>query len=125
MPFDVEPQPPMLNPLSFTKDEAAAMVGREIVGLADALDYKTVDGARGLIISSERTSGNFGAFEYRVAVQWRDREGNVSKPELLTKEEIRCYTRPLSLRERIASAKAAARQERQVWGQSPDRGLKR
>lgn len=54
MPFDVEPQSPLLDPLSYTKEEAEAMIGTKVVELYSPYDYAVVDGHRGKIFSTER-----------------------------------------------------------------------
>lgn len=96
----------MLDPLSFTSEEAQALVGTEMVQLLD-VGSRTVSGDRCKIVSTHKVfSEEFeGLFEYRVGVQWIDREGNVSKVKQFSKLELQRLARPLQLREKAASVK--------------------
>lgn len=125
MPFDVEPQSKLLDPLSYTKEEAEAMIGIKVVGRFSPDDYVVVDGHRGEVVSTERVVDFGDTFHHKVGVQWKDREGNTSKPELMTKEELDSHTRRLSLAERIAENRAAARQSKHACVTCSQSRLKR
>lgn len=96
-----------LNPLGFSKEEAEIMVGKHIVQLTENATGKKVSGRVGQIVAAEQKPTFIGnRYEYFVAVQWRDRDGNVSKSFCLNKQQIKHYTRPLRIQEIAASQHA-------------------
>lgn len=115
--------PAMLSALSFTKQEAAEMVGKRLVGLEQGYDSHWHSGHQGRVVGSEkveRYSGN--NYEHVVLVEWTDREANTSKPERMDKEQVRVFTRKPTLLEHIGTIRAANRETKQ---QTQKRGLRR
>ena len=89
-----------LDPLSFTKDEAEAMVGKRVVELTRGMDGKLVSGRRGEIVAADQLPEPIdNRYRYCVLVQWTDREGNRSRPRRYSKEELAHSTRPLRIQE--------------------------
>lgn len=93
---------PMLNPLGYCEAEAIAMVGKEIVATLEGFDGRRFDGHRGLIIATQKST-YMGQYEYCLVVQWKDRMGDVSGPDLYSKEALQASTRKLRPHEKAVS----------------------
>ena len=116
----------LLHAHSFTKEEATALVGTQLVGVDLDFEYREIDGHRGLVVFAEQSQPSFfDRFEYLVGVQWQCREGRVSEPTRMSKEQLRETTRPLNLKEGLEAARQARQNKRTVWGQSRTGGRRR
>lgn len=94
----------MLIPTGFSKEEAEAVVGKQIVRVFTKSNGEKVDGHVGRIIASEHAPELHGNdHQYFVVVQWIDREGRQSRPIRFSKDCLANATRPLLIQE-IAAA---------------------
>ena len=87
----------MLHPLSYTRDEAVAMIGKSFMRIIHNAEGEEVAGHQGWVVDADTTPIRIGNEQhYMVSVQWIDREGNTSKRLWrMTKEQIRVHTRPV------------------------------
>jgi hypothetical protein len=94
----------MLDPTGFSREEADAVVGKQIVRVFERASGQKIDGRSGRIVAAEQIPEFHGNnYQFFVAVQWNNRDGTRSKPTRLSKEQLEQCTRPLRIQE-IAAA---------------------
>lgn len=94
----------MLDPTGFSREEADAVVGKQIVRVFERASGEKVDGRVGRIVAAEQVPEFHGNnYQFFVSVRWTNRDGTRSPPARLGKEQLEQHTRPLRIQE-IAAA---------------------
>lgn len=108
----------LLDPLSFTEKEAKKLVGSTLTELVENNEMKLVPGDHGEVVGFAKVAScGSNQFEYCIAVRWTDREGNVSKEELVSKETYRLNTRPAWRRDAAAAVQKGLKKADQIVDQ--------